>query len=339
MTRARPVGVWLFAVAGLIVAMVIVGGATRLTGSGLSITEWKPVTGALPPLSQSAWTDLFAKYRASSQYRLINQGLSLGAFKVLFWWEWAHRLLGRTVGVVFAIPFALFLVGGRLPRRLIPACWVLFGLGGLQGLVGWWMVKSGLEGRASVAPERLATHLGLALLLLAATVWVGASAWSGPRREWGRGDIGWRVAGVALLAGVFVQCLLGALLAGTHGGMVEGDWPLMGGRFIPADYWQGALWATVAHGTAATQFDHRMWSYALWAYAALLTGAAARGGANGPSGRGLMALLFADLSLQALLGIAVVRLGDPLWLALPHQANAAAMVVLSTLVAWRWWRG
>ena len=177
--RSRPAAVWLFGVALLVLAMVVVGGATRLTGSGLSITQWKPVAGALPPMTAEAWARDFGLYRATPQYRLVNRGMSLGEFKFIFWWEWAHRLLGRLAGAAFAIPFVVFLAARRLPRRLIWRCGVLLGLGGCRALVGWWMVESGLEARIAVAPERLAIHLGLALLLLGALIWTGLEAWAG----------------------------------------------------------------------------------------------------------------------------------------------------------------
>ena len=333
--RSRAVAVWLFTVAAFVFMMVVVGGATRLTGSGLSITEWKPVAGALPPLSDGAWLEAFRKYQGTSQYHLVNQGISLGEFKFLFWWEWAHRLLGRWVGVVCAIPFAVFMILRRLPARLIGRGLVLFGLGGLQGLVGWWMVRSGLEGRVAVAPERLAIHLGLALLLLAALVWTGLEALAGPAGENGRPRSGWRFGAALFAVGVYLQCLIGALVAGNGGGLVDGDWPLMGGRFAPVDYWQGALWATLAHGRAAAQFNHRMIAYALLASGVVLLIAGAR---RPPGPKILYRLAIAAVALlfmQAGLGVATLRAGDPLWLALAHQANAALLLCLAVALAWR----
>jgi len=327
--RSRPVAIWLFAVAAFVWLMVVVGGATRLTGSGLSITEWKPVSGALPPLDPGAWAELFRKYRASSQYRLINQGISLEQFKVLFWWEWAHRLLGRCVGLVFALPFAALLIAGRVPARLIGRCVVLFALGALQGAVGWWMVQSGLEGRASVAPERLAVHLGLALALLAALVWTGLEAWAGPAR--GR-PTGRRLFGV-FAVGVFIQCLMGALVAGAGGGRVDTDWPLMGGRLAPDDYWRGALWTTLAHGPSAVQFNHRLMAYGLLASGVALLALAIRSG-SAPLPR-LTAITLLLLLFQAGLGVATLLTGDSLTLALPHQADAAILLVMATALAWR----
>jgi heme a synthase len=331
--RSRPVAIWLFAMAALVLAMVVVGGATRLTGSGLSITEWKPVTGALPPLSAAAWADAFDKYRLSSQYRLINQGITLDQFKALFWWEWAHRLLGRTVGLVFAGPFIAFLLTRSFPRRLFGPCLGLFALGGLQGLVGWWMVKSGLEGRASVAPERLATHLGLALVLFCALVWTGLEAWSGQARA--RRSDRWNRASGLFAGGVFLQCLMGALVAGNHAGLIDGDWPLMAGRVFPEDYWQGGVRATFVHGLAAVQFDHRILAYALLVAAGALAFAAARSRRLPASIRLLVFAALADVCLQAALGIAALWLNVPLALALAHQLNAVLLLAISISLAWR----
>ena len=331
--RSKPVAMWLFAVAAMVLAMVVVGGATRLTGSGLSITEWKPITGAFPPLSSAAWADAFEKYRQSSQYHLINQGITLGQFKALFWWEWAHRLLGRTVGLVFALPFIVFVATRSLPRRLLGPCIGLFALGGLQGLVGWWMVESGLEGRASVEPERLATHLGVALFLFGALVWTGLEAWNGRGRA--RRSDGWTLASGMFAAGVFVQCLMGALVAGNHAGLIDGDWPLMAGRWFPEDYWQGSFWATFAHGLAAVQFDHRIVAYVLLIAAIALAIAAARSRQALGMIRLLAFVALADACLQAVLGIASLWLSVPLTMALAHQANAVALLAIAVALTWR----
>jgi cytochrome c oxidase assembly protein subunit 15 len=330
---SKPVAVWLFAVATAVVAMVVVGGATRLTGSGLSITEWKPVSGALPPLTSAAWADAFDKYRHSSQYALINRGISLADFKSLFWWEWAHRLLGRVLGFLFAAPFLGFLVTRQLPRRWLGRCVLLFALGALQGAVGWWMVESGLEGRASVAPERLATHLGLALVLFSSLVWCGLDAWFGEAR--GRRTDGWRLATAAFAAGVFLQCLMGALVAGNHAGLVDGDWPLMAGRIVPEDYWQGGLWATVAHGLSAAQFDHRVMAYALILATFALSWGAWRSPTPLPALRGLTAVAGLIVLMQAGLGIAALWNGVPLVLALLHQLDAVVMLGVAVGIAWR----
>src|SRR6201999_3705479 len=213
----RPIRAWLLAVAALIAAMVLVGGATRLTESGLSIVEWKPVTGTLPPLSQSEWEQAFAAYKLIPQYRQLNAGMTLSDFKTIFWWEWSHRLLGRVIGAVYLFPFLYFLwrgaVGADLRRRL----WLIFGLGALQGAVGWWMVASGLSERVEVSQYRLATHLVLALLIFAGIVWtlrrLGESAPSiAPLRL--------KAGAVVLLALTFVQLYLGALVAGLRAGKI-----------------------------------------------------------------------------------------------------------------------
>ena len=162
--RSRAVALWLFFSAAMVFAMVVIGGVTRLTGSGLSITEWKPIMGAIPPMNAAEWAEAFDKYKAIPQYAQVNAGMSLGEFQGIFWWEWLHRLVGRLIGVVFAVPFLIFLLLRRMPKRLIVRCLILLALGGLQGLIGWWMVSSGLSERVDVAPERLATHLGLAFL-------------------------------------------------------------------------------------------------------------------------------------------------------------------------------
>jgi cytochrome c oxidase assembly protein subunit 15 len=331
---SQIVAVWLFAVAVLVFAMVIVGGATRLTGSGLSITEWKPILGAVPPLSDQAWSDAFAKYRASSQYYLINQGIALADFKVLFWWEWSHRLLGRLVGLAFAAPFLAFVAFRSLPRWLFGRCVALLALGGLQGLVGWWMVESGLEGRAAVAPERLATHLGLALILFSALIWTGLDAWSGPAEA--RRRDGWGPAGGIFAACVFLQCLMGALVAGNHAGLMDADWPLMAGRLAPAGYWQGGLWETFAHSLAAVQFNHRILAYGLLVFALTLLVRSGRA----PRGlRIVIGLVSVAVVAQAGLGVATLLFRVALPFALLHQANAAILLAVATAFAWRARRG
>ncbi|MDX9999071.1 MAG: COX15/CtaA family protein, partial [Phenylobacterium sp.] len=216
--RSRPVAVWLLIVAALVVAMVAVGGATRLTGSGLSITEWRPVTGAIPPLNAADWNSEFAKYQEIPQYKLLNRGMSLAEFKTIYWWEWIHRFLGRLVGAVFLIPFAIFLARKEIPRRLVPRCILLFLLGGLQGAIGWWMVASGLSERVHVAPERLMVHLGLAFALFAALIWTALDAWTGAARQTLPSP--WRRGAMLLVGLIFLQILLGALVAGNHAGYV-----------------------------------------------------------------------------------------------------------------------
>lgn len=326
--RAKSTALWLVAIAAMIAAMVVVGGATRVTGSGLSITEWRPVSGVIPPLSHHAWEDMFALYRQTPQYRLLNQGMSLAQFQGIYWWEWAHRLLGRLIGAVFLVPFLGLVAARRLPKRLIWRCAILFALGGVQGGVGWWMVKSGLEARTSVAPERLAAHLGLALLLMCACAWTALEAWFGPRPRQRVAAPRLSAITATFLVLVFVQCLLGALVAGNHAGLVDADWPLMGGRLIPSDYWAGSVWGTIAHNSSSVQFDHRLLAYVLLAVGASLAVACRRL-------RGLALAVAAMLLVQAALGIATLLLTVPLPLALAHQFVAAGLISLATALAWR----
>jgi cytochrome c oxidase assembly protein subunit 15 len=331
--RSAAVAAWLFAVAALVFAMVVVGGATRLTGSGLSITEWKPVSGALPPMSDEAWRKLFAAYRQIPQYREVNPNMSLAGFKAIFWWEWAHRLLGRVVGAVFAIPFIYFLIRRQIPRRLIWRCAVILGLGGLQGLVGWWMVASGLAHRVSVAPERLAIHLGLALALFIALVWTGLDAWSGQPRQ--SSITRWRVGSLVFLGAVYLQALLGALVAGNDAGLVFNDWPLMGGVFWPHEYAGHGLWATLAHSQAAVQLHHRLGAYALFIAAVVVAVLAGRSRFLPYPARLLAYGLAAAVTLQAALGVGTLMAGVPVWLGVLHQAGAAILLTVATAFAWR----
>ena len=325
---------WLFTVAALVIGMVVVGGATRLTGSGLSITDWKPVSGALPPTSSAEWSDLFQRYRAIPQYRVVNSDMTLDGFKSIFWWEWSHRLLGRVLGFAFAVPFVALLATRRLPIRLAWPCVGLFVLGGLQGLVGWWMVASGLETRIYVAPERLASHLGLALLLFCALIWTGLEAGCGPTKGARQPAKAWTITTTALVGAVFIQCLLGALVAGNHAGLANADWPLMSGHIFPVDYGQGGVWTTLAHGVAAVQFNHRIAAYALASFAVVIAVAAGRSPLLAASVKRLAAVMVAVVVIQASLGVGLLLMGVPLWLALLHQITASLLLATSTGLAW-----
>jgi len=327
---------WLFAVAFLVFAMVVVGGATRLTGSGLSITEWRPVTGILPPLSQQGWLAEFARYRHIPQYKLVNRGMTLDEFKFIYAWEWTHRLLGRLIGLVFFVPMAAFLLMKRLPRRLIWRCWVLLALGALQGLVGWWMVASGLSVRVAVAPERLAAHLGLALIVYSFAIWTGLEAWAGrPQRSDIFLSAGWRFWSSILLGLVFVQILMGALVAGDHAGQIYTDWPLMNGRLFPADYRRGSLIDTVFHSQAAVQFDHRVGAYLLFVASIAFAVAVASTYRMSEALKRHAIVLAAAVSLQAALGIITLRYAAPLPLSLAHQALAVLVLTIALSLVWR----
>lgn len=331
--RSRPVAIWLFFVAALVFAMVVVGGATRLTDSGLSITEWKPILGALPPMSDEAWRHSFELYKQIPQYQLVNPNMTLDEFKGIFWWEWAHRFLGRVVGAAFAIPFVVFLIRRDIPRRLVWRCGVMLALGGLQGLVGWWMVSSGLSERVSVAPERLMTHLGLALLLFVVLIWTALDAWNGAPRVEERSP--WRAWAVAFLGAVYLQSLLGALVAGNDAGLIYNDWPLMNGRFFPADYVGAGFWGTLAHSQAAVQFNHRLFAYALFVGAIAMAVIAWRDRALVIDGKRAALAVAITVTLQAALGVWTLMAAVPISLGVLHQAGAAVLLAVTTMFAWR----
>ncbi|MGE3303991.1 MAG: COX15/CtaA family protein [Hyphomonadaceae bacterium] len=309
-SRDALVGYWLLTICALVAVMILVGGATRLTGSGLSITEWKPVTGAIPPLSAAHWSAEFEKYRQTTQFRLVNPDIGLGDFKLLYWWEWGHRFLGRLIGVVFAAPFLAFWALGRLKGRFW-GCVALLGLGALQGAIGWWMVQSGLSGRISVAPARLAVHLGVAFVILALGWRLALAALGWPAA---RGAGGARLAWI-FAAALFAQILLGAIVAGSDAGPAYADWPTIGGEWFPRTY------AAMEH--AAIQFNHRVGGYLVWALAVFLAWRAWRE----PPGAARAASLavFALATLQAGLGIATILAGSPLSLSLIHQGGAIAL--------------
>jgi len=322
--------IWLATVAALIVAMVLVGGATRLTESGLSIVEWKPVTGALPPLTQDGWTAAFEAYKKIPQYRELNHGMSLGEFKTIFWWEWSHRLLGRVIGMAYLLPFLWFLwrasLGSDLKRRL----WIIFGLGGLQGAVGWWMVASGLSERIEVSQYRLAAHLMLALVIYSAIVWTlrrlrpGEAAAVPPRLK---------ITAIVLLGLVYLQLYFGALVAGLRAGRVFNTWPLIDGAFIPDAarlFFEQPWWRNFFDSTLTVQFCHRMLAYTIWIIAILHVIDAVRARAGTAAVNGALGLAIA-VTLQAGLGILTLLHMVPLGLALAHQGVAIIVLTLALL--------
>jgi heme a synthase len=325
----RAIRLWLYAVAAMVLAMVLVGGATRLTESGLSITEWQPVMGALPPLSEAQWLSEFHKYQAIPQYRELNPGMSLDAFKTIFWWEWTHRLIGRLIGGVFLLPLLWFLWRGWIGPPLRGRLWLIFGLGALQGAVGWWMVASGLVHRVEVSQYRLATHLVLACVIYIAVLWTAlrlgeALPAAKPARL--------RAGAVGLLILVLAQIYLGALVAGLRAAYIYNTWPLINGALLPHAvqlFSATPAWRNFFENTLTVQFDHRMLAYAIWLFAAWHVFDVLRSGRRGPALAGALAL-FAAVTLQAALGIATLLEVVPLPLALLHQAMA--MVVLTVAV-------
>jgi len=330
----RAIRIWLFTVAALIALMVLVGGATRLTESGLSITEWKPVTGALPPLNPSEWERAFEAYKLIPQYKSLNAGMTLSEFKTIFWWEWSHRLLGRVIGMVYLLPFLFFLwrvgMSGELKRRL----WLIFGLGALQGAVGWWMVASGLSERTEVSQYRLATHLVLALLIFAAIVWTLRRL--GERPQFAV-PARLKITSAVLLALTFVQLYLGALVAGLRAGLVYNTWPAIDGAFVPSSarlWFEQPWWRNLFENTLTVQFEHRMTAYALFLLAAFHAFDAVRSRVDRAVVGGALWLV-AAVALQATLGILTLLNQVPIDLALSHQAVAIAVLTLAVMQAER----
>jgi heme a synthase len=324
--RPNAIANWLLAVACLVFAMVVVGGITRLTESGLSITEWKPVSGALPPLSEADWLTAFAKYQATPEYQEINKGMSLAAFKFIFFWEWAHRLLGRLIGLAFAVPLLWFAVRRAIPAGYSLRLFALLALGGLQGAIGWWMVVSGLSERTDVSHYRLAVHLLTALFILGGLVWTAldlkALARNPAARPARMTRLGAGVAGV-----LFIQLLFGAYTAGLNAGQVSNTWPLMNGRVVPDGIVNagGWLWA-LTNDPILIHFIHRWWA---WVAVAALVILARRVKTAGV--RAATVAIHSAFGTQILLGIATVMTGVNITLAVLHQA-VGALVVAST--AW-----
>ena len=334
MIDARPRGarrvirLWLALLFVMVVAMIALGGATRLTDSGLSITEWAPVTGTLPPMTAQDWQSEFDAYRQIPQYTELNAGMSLAEFKQIYWWEWSHRLLGRAIGLVWAIGFFGFLLARRIPTGWTPRLLGLGALGGLQGAIGWWMVSSGLApGMTSVASYRLATHLGIAFVIL------GLIAWYALQLSRSEADlIRARRAGEARLFSMstglmhlaFLQILIGALVAGIDAGRTYTGWPTMGGEWIPALIWDPLLgWRNFFENPALVQFVHRMAGYLLAIFGVVVFLRARR--SPHPVTRGAFGVMLAALAVQVVLGILTIIQGAPVGLALLHQLGAVLL--------------
>jgi cytochrome c oxidase assembly protein subunit 15 len=354
-TNRRAVRTWLIIVAALVLAMVVVGGATRLTESGLSIVEWQPVTGVLPPLDEAQWQAQFDKYKAIPQYQALNPGMTLAAFKTIFWWEWAHRLLGRLIGLAFLLPLLWFLWRGAIERSLWRRLWIIFVLGAIQGAVGWWMVASGLAERIEVSQYRLAFHLTLACLIYVAVLWTAqrppfpspaparsrasSDALCGGGLGGGSGTAApprLRRTATLLLALVLAQIYLGALVAGLRAGLIYNTWPLIDGTLWPPAsqlLFSQPWWRNFFENPLTVQFDHRLVAYALVAVA-LLHAVDAVGALRGAERRGALALALA-VTLQATLGIATLLGQAPLALALAHQGMAMIVLTLAVLHAQR----
>jgi cytochrome c oxidase assembly protein subunit 15 len=320
--RLRPVRVWLYVMALMVLAMVIVGGLTRLTESGLSITEWKPITGIIPPLSDADWQAEFESYQQIPQYELLNRGMTVDEFKFIYFWEWFHRALGRIIGLAFAVPFLIFLFQRRFTWNLAAPLAGLFVLGGFQGAVGWWMVTSGLTTLTSVSQYRLAAHLTAALLLFIALIWV-ARRLTPDRSTAALTD---RPSAIILLLLVILQIAAGAFVAGLDAGMGYNTWPLMDGALVPEEL--GVMqpwWKNLFENALTVQFIHRTIAYVIVLYAGALW--LWRRGEGGWLPR--VALL---VVLQVLLGIGTLVMQVPLSLALGHQA--LAFMLAGAITAW-----
>jgi cytochrome c oxidase assembly protein subunit 15 len=327
-TAHRRIALWLLVCAGLVFAMVVLGGVTRLTRSGLSIVEWQPLMGAIPPLSEADWLALFEKYKLTPEYLKVNVGMDLAGFKGIFWLEYLHRLLGRLIGIAFLLPFLYFLIRRQIDKPLVPKLVALFVLGGLQGLMGWLMVASGLVDMPRVSPYRLTAHLGLALLIYGYILWVALGLLY-PRAEAGPELRPLRRRGVALTALIVVTFLAGGFVAGTRAGFVFNDWPWMHGRLIPDGlYAMSPLWVDVFENVATVQFHHRLLAYAL-VLAVPLFWWRARAAGLPARARGALPWLLAALAAQVLLGILTLVYVVPVPLAALHQAGALVLFTLA----------
>lgn len=325
----RSVRAWLIVVAALVVCTLMVGGATRLTESGLSIVEWKPVTGTIPPLTDAEWTRQFEAYKKIPQYREMNRGMSLSEFKTIFWWEWGHRLLGRLIGAVFLLPFLWFLWRGFLSVKLKRRLWGLFVLGGAQGAVGWWMVTSGLTERVSVSQYRLAIHFMLALVIFSAIVWTLRRLLQD--RPPCVASLRVKITGRILLALVFLQLYFGALVAGLRAGRVFNTWPLIDGAFIPTAarlFFEEPWWRNFFDNTLTVQFTHRMLAYVLVGLAIAHAIDAIRSRTSPAVVSGAVWIM-AMMIVQAVIGILTLLNQVPIDLGLAHQAVAIVVLTLA----------
>jgi len=332
---SRAVAIWLLACCALVFAMVVVGGVTRLTHSGLSITEWQPIVGTVPPLSAQDWQIAFDKYRVTPEYQQVNKGMSLDEFKGIFWWEYAHRVLGRLIGVAFLVPFLWFLARRRIPPGYGGRLAAIFVLGGLQGAMGWYMVKSGLVDDPRVSQFRLTAHLGLAIVIFAAMFWVALSLLSPQRASTpdarARFVRRWAFAVVAL---VFLQILSGGFVAGIRAGFAYNTFPLMNGYLVPPEILMiEPWWRNFFYNMATVQFNHRALAWVLAFMVPVLWWKVTRSPATTPRVRTAAHLLLAMLAAQIALGIVTLLHVVPLHLAAAHQAGAVLLIAAAMNLA------
>jgi cytochrome c oxidase assembly protein subunit 15 len=329
----RRVAAWLFTCCALVFAMVVVGGVTRLTHSGLSIVEWEPLVGTIPPLSQPDWEELFEEYKATPQYRKVNREMSLEEFKGIFWWEYVHRLLGRAIGVVFFVPFLWFLARRRIDRPLAWKLGGIFVLGALQGAMGWYMVMSGLVDDPRVSQYRLVAHLGLAFLIFGAMLWTALGLLY-PERDRLAPSWPWLARWALGLASlIFLMVLSGGFVAGIRAGFAYNTFPLMNGRFVPSEIFMlEPWWTNLFNNMATVQFNHRMIAWLL-IFAVPALWFAVRRDTPGPRARFAADSLLAMLAIQVALGIATLLLAVPVPLAAAHQGGAVLVFAASLWLA------
>ena len=320
---------WLLAVAGLVFLMVLVGGATRLTESGLSITQWKPLTGVIPPMSAGEWQAEFDRYKQIPQFAALNGDMTLDGFKTIFWWEWGHRLLARVVGAVFIIPALWFWRQGQLKGALGRQVAVATGLLAFEPIVGWWMVTSGLSERTEVAQQRLALHLMIAATTFGALIYAAAGLGERPQSH-GRASRGFVISARLFAAAVFCQLGLGALVAGLRAGLIYNTWPLMGSGFVPSEAFKPSRIVAMLNDPATAQFDHRLVAYAIVAFAVLQAVAALRAAPGAPVASRAV-ILAAVALIQVGLGVAALLSLVPIELALAHQALALVLFGLAVV--------
>lgn len=327
----RAIALWLLVVCALVFGMVVLGGMTRLTHSGLSIVEWQPIVGAIPPLNETQWLETFAKYQQTPEYRTINSTMTLTEFKGIFWLEYFHRLLGRVIGLVFALPFLYFLVRRQITRALVPKLLLLFALGASQGLLGWWMVKSGLVDIARVSPYRLTAHLSLAVLIYAATLWMALDLLR-PRSPALMAIAPLRRFGHLVTGLIFLMIVSGGFVAGTRAGFAFNDWPFMHGQLVPEGLWAlQPWWINAFENIATVQFNHRLLAYLLCLVIPFYWWRARQSQLPADTRR-LFHLLLTMLAVQILLGITTLYYRVPIALAAAHQAGAMLLFTLALLI-------
>ena len=328
----KAIAIWLLVCCATIFGMIILGGVTRLTGSGLSMVQWAPIMGTLPPLNQAEWQEAFLLYQQYPEYQLKNFGMSLAEFKSIFWFEYGHRLLGRSIGMIFLLPFLFFLFRGKIEKALTPKLITMFVLGGLQGLMGWYMVKSGLVNDPHVSQYRLTAHLGLAIVIYGYMLWVALGLLY-PKMNDGQQDPSLSRLALIISTIIFITALSGGFVAGTHAGFAFNTFPLMDGRLIPVGLFDlTPVWRNFFENIVTVQFDHRVLATLLFIFIPIFWIKAGKLNLQ-PLARTGTHLLLAALALQITLGISTLLLVVPVALAAAHQAGAIVLLTAAIFVS------